>query len=196
MPEETKKNPDQWLATIRREESRRGRGRLKVFLGMCPGVGKTYAMLEAARQEWKAGRDLAVGYLESHGRKETEALAEQLPVIPRRSVEHRGVALSEMDLDAVLTRHPSLVIVDELAHANAPGARHPRRYQDVMELLDAGIDVYTTVNIQHIESRSDTVSQITGATVRETVPDSILDDAVLELVDLPPGDLLQRLKDG
>jgi len=196
MPEDAKKNPDQLLAAIRREESRHGHGQLKVFLGMCPGVGKTYAMLEAARQEWSAGRNLVVGYLESHGRNETERLVEGLPIVGRKSIVYRDVMLSEMDLDAILERHPSLVIVDELAHTNAPGARHPQRYQDVIELLDAGIDVYTTINIQHIESRSDTVRQITGITIRETVPDSILDSAVLELVDLPPLELLQRLKEG
>jgi two-component system sensor histidine kinase KdpD len=163
---------------------------------MCPGVGKTYAMLEAAQRELRAGRDLVIGYVETHGRKETDALAAGLPLIPRKRFDHRGLTLEELDLDAVLERRPQLALVDELAHTNAPGARHPKRWQDVAELLDAGIDVFTTLNVQHVESRADTVRQITGAEVRETVPDSVLDDAVLELVDLPPAELVQRLQDG
>jgi two-component system sensor histidine kinase KdpD len=189
-------NPDALLAAIRTEAARNQRGRLKVFLGMSPGVGKTYAMLEAARREQAAGRDLVVAYVETHGRKETDALTVGLPVIPRQAIEYRGVTLSEMDLDAVLARHPRLALVDELAHTNAPGSRHPKRWQDVRELLDAGIDVFTTVNVQHLESRADTVRQITGAEIRETVPDSVLDHAEIELVDLPPAELLQRLHEG
>jgi two-component system sensor histidine kinase KdpD len=189
-------NPDELLSSIQREEATGKRGRLKVFLGMCPGVGKTYAMLEAAQRELKAGRDVVIGYVESHGRKETDALAEGLRQIPRRQLEYRGVALSEMDLDALLARRPQLAVVDELAHTNAPGSRHPKRCQDVQELLDAGVDVFTTLNVQHVESRADTVEQITGAEIRETVPDSVLDDAVLELVDLPPAELVQRLQEG
>jgi two-component system sensor histidine kinase KdpD len=196
MSDDIKQSPEQWLDAIHWEESRRGRGQLKVFLGMCPGVGKTYAMLQAARQEFQNGRDVVIGYLEAHGRSETELLARGLPAIPRANIDYHGTTLSEMDLDAVLSRHPGLVIVDELAHTNAPGARHPRRYQDVLELLDAGIDVFTTVNIQHIQSRSDTTAQITGTPIRETVPDSVLDSAILELVDLPPAELLQRLREG
>jgi two-component system sensor histidine kinase KdpD len=189
-------NPDELLSSIQREEATGKRGRLKVFLGMCPGVGKTYAMLEAAQRELKAGRDVVIGYVESHGRKETDALAEGLPQIARRQFEYRGVTLSEMDLDALLARRPQLAVVDELAHTNAPGSRHPKRCQDVQELLEAGIDVFTTLNVQHVESRADTVKQITGAEIRETVPDSVLDDAVLELVDLPPAELVQRLQEG
>jgi two-component system sensor histidine kinase KdpD len=189
-------NPDALLRFLQREEDATKRGRLKVFLGMCPGVGKTFAMLEAARRELSAGRDVVIGYVETHGRKETEVLAEGLPQIPRRPFEHRGVIFGELDLDAVLLRHPQLVLVDELAHTNAPGARHPKRWQDVAELLDAGIDVWTTLNVQHVESRADTVRQVTGAEIRETVPDSVLDDAVLELVDLPPAELVQRLQEG
>ncbi len=189
-------NPDALLAAIQSESARQKRGKLKVFLGMCPGVGKTYAMLEAAQRELKSGCDVVVGYVETHGRKETDALTAGLPLIPRRTTEHRGLTLGEMDLDAILARRPQLALVDELAHTNAPGSRHPKRWQDVNELLDAGIDVFTTLNVQHIESRADTVRQITGAEIRETVPDSVLDAAELELVDLPPAELVARLQQG
>ncbi|MGO9587109.1 MAG: ATP-binding protein [Limisphaerales bacterium] len=189
-------NPDALLSSLQREEAAKKRGRLKVFLGMCPGVGKTYAMLEAARHELAAGRDVVIGYVETHGRKETDALTEGLPQIPRRQLEHRGIALTEFDLDATLARHPQIVLVDELAHTNAPGSRHPKRWQDVAELLDAGLDVITALNVQHVESRADTVRQVTGSEIRETVPDSVLDGAVFELVDLPPAELIQRLHEG
>jgi len=189
-------NPDALLAALRTEAARTQRGRLKVFLGMCPGVGKTYAMLEAAQRALKSGRDLVIGYVETHGRKETDALTAGIPVIPRASIEYRGITLTEMDLDAVLARHPQLALVDELAHTNAPGSRHPKRWQDVNELLDAGMDVFTTLNVQHLESRADTVRQITGTEIRETVSDSILDTAEIELVDLPPAELLTRLREG
>ncbi|HEV2693665.1 MAG TPA: sensor histidine kinase KdpD [Verrucomicrobiae bacterium] len=194
--EHDRPNPDALLAAIQSESAQKKRGRLKVFLGMCPGVGKTYAMLEAAQREFKGGRDLVVGYVETHGRKETDALVAGLPVIARNTLTYRDLPLTEMDLDAVLTRHPQLALVDELAHTNAPGSRHPKRWQDVNELLDAGIDVFSTLNVQHIESRADTVRQITGAEIRETVPDGILDAAELELVDLPPADLVARLQQG
>ena len=196
MIEQDRPNPDSLLAAIQNEVARKQRGRLKVFLGMCPGVGKTYAMLEAAQREFKSGRDLAIGYVETHGRKETDALVAGLPLIARKNVAHRDIALTEMDLDAILARHPQLALVDELAHTNAPGSRHPKRWQDVNELLDAGIDVFTTLNVQHIESRADTVRQITGSEIRETVPDSILDEAELELIDLPPAELVLRLQQG
>ena len=196
MPDESRPNPDALLATLQREESRQLRGKLKVFLGMCAGVGKTYAMLEAARREFTAGREVVIGYLESHGRKETDALAEGLPIIPRRVVEYRGMQLSEFDLDAALTRRPKLILVDEFAHSNTPESRHPKRYQDVLELLDGGINVYTTLNIQHIESRAEAVSQITGVTIHETVPDTALTEAEFELVDLPPDELRARLAAG
>jgi len=190
-------DPDAILASLKREEARASRGRLKVFFGMCPGVGKTYAMLSAARQELKDGVDLAVGVVETHRRVETEALLEGLPVIPRKVIEYKGIQLTEMDLEAILVRKPKLVLVDELAHTNAPGSRHPKRYQDVIELLEAGIDVHTTLNVQHIESRADAVRQITGAPVNETVPDSILELAdEIELVDLTPEALLERLRQG
>ena len=196
VSEETRPNPDVLLAALQKEEARTKRGRLKVFFGMAPGVGKTYGMLEAARREVAAGRDVVIGYIETHGRKETDALAEGLPIIPRLTLEYRGVALAEMDLDAVLARRPQLTLVDEFAHTNAPGSRHPKRYQDVLELLAAGIDVFTSLNVQHVESRAEAVRQITGSTIRETVPDSVLDEAEFELVDLPPEELRARLATG
>lgn len=196
MPEPDRPNPDALLNAIQREAAARQRGRLKVFLGMCPGVGKTYAMLEAAQRELKAGRDIVIGYVETHGRKETDALTQGLPLIFRQKLDYRGVTLEEFDLDATLARRPQIALVDELAHTNAPGSRHPKRWHDVRELLDAGIEVHTTLNVQHVESRSDTVLQVTGTEIRETVPDSVLDDAVLELVDLPPAELVQRLHEG
>lgn len=196
MTEESRPNPDALLASLRRDDVSSRRGHLKVFLGMSPGVGKTFAMLEAARREQTAGRDVVIGYVETHGRKETDALTEGLPILPRRIVEHRGVALTEMNLDAVLTRRPQLVLVDELAHTNAPGSRHTKRWQDVVELLDAGLEVYTTLNVQHVESRTESVREITGSNQAETVPDSLLDSASIELVDLPPAELLRRLTEG
>lgn len=196
MTEPPRPSPDALLAALQNDAAKEKRGRLKVFLGMCPGVGKTYAMLEAAQRELKAGRDIVIGYVETHGRKETDALTAGLQLIPRKTFEHRGITLTEMDLDAVLDRRPEIALVDELAHTNAPGARHPKRWHDIRELLDAGIDVFTTCNVQHIESRADTVRQITGAEIRETVPDSVLDTAEIELIDLPPAELLQRLEQG
>jgi len=189
-------NPDELLAQVKAEENQKKRGKLKIFLGYAPGVGKTYTMLEAARIKEK-NTDVVVGIVETHKRIDTEALLKGLEVIPRLQVEYRGIKLSEMDIDAVLKRQPQLVLVDELAHENAPGSRHPKRYQDIEELLDAGIDVYTTLNIQHIESGRNAVAQITGIWVRETVPDSFIDSATeIEMVDLPPDELLQRLKEG
>ncbi len=196
MTELERPNPDTLLAALEKQDARSKRGKLKVFFGMAPGVGKTFAMLEAARRELPAGRDVVAGYVETHGRKETDALAEGLPAIPRLQVDYRGLSLPEMDLDAVLARRPQLALVDELAHTNVPGSRHPKRCQDVLELLDAGIDVFTTLNVQHIESRAEVVRQITGVAVRETVPDSVLDGAELELVDLPPEELRARLAAG
>ncbi|HTH48705.1 MAG TPA: sensor histidine kinase KdpD [Candidatus Limnocylindria bacterium] len=196
MSDHFRPDPDALLAAISRAETAQKRGRLKVFLGMSAGVGKTFAMLEAAQKAKREGRDVVIGYVESHGRKETDALTEGLPVIPRRIVEHGGVTLSEMDLDAVLARRPQLTLVDEFAHSNAPGSRHPKRWQDAEELLAAGLDVYATLNVQHIESRTDTVRQITGSTIYETVPDRVLDGAEIELVDLPPEELMKRLAAG
>jgi len=183
------------LEQARRQEP--GTGRLKVFLGAAPGVGKTFAMLQSAHARAKAGGDVVIGYAETHGRAETEALLAGLDTIPRRRITYKGQTLEEMDLDAVLARRPQLAIVDELAHSNAPGSRHPKRYLDVLELLANGIDVYTAVNIQHIESLNDVVAQITTVRVRETVPDSAFERAdAIELVDLTPDDLIQRLKEG
>jgi two-component system sensor histidine kinase KdpD len=196
MADDKRPDPDALLAAIQKTEAASKRGKFKVFLGMAAGVGKTYAMLRAAQRAQREGRDVAVGYVETHGRKETDALLAGLPIIPRRKGEYRGVLLEEMDLDALLARRPQLAVVDELAHTNIPGSRHAKRYQDVIELLDAGIDVFTSMNVQHAESRVDTVRQITGSTVYETVPDSVLDGAEIELIDLPPEELLKRLDEG
>src|SRR5512140_1790705 len=196
MSEAERPDPDALLAQMKREEAKSTRGKLKIFFGMSPGVGKTYAMLLAAREKQAEGCEVVVGIVETHGRKETEALLEGMPIMPRLQVEYRGTTLTEMDLDAILTWHPELAVVDELAHTNAPGARHPKRYQDVLELLDGGIDVFTTLNVQHVESRAEVVRQITGITVRETLPDTALDGAEFELVDLPPEELRTRLAAG
>lgn len=197
MNNEHRPDPDALLATIKEEEFRQKKGRLKIFFGMAAGVGKTYSMLQAARQALSEKIDVMVGYVETHGRAETDALLQGLPIIPRRKMEYRGVIFDEMDLDAILNRNPQLVLVDELAHTNIPGCRHAKRYQDVLELLDAGINVYTTVNVQHLESRSDAVQQITGLVMRETVPDSFFDRAdEIELVDITPEKLLKRLAEG
>src|ERR1700742_4758719 len=179
------------------QQSVEGRGRLKIFLGAAPGVGKTYEMLSEARQRRVDAGDVVIGVVETHGRMETDALTKGFDIIPKKRVLYKGRVLAEMDLDAILVRKPKLVLVDELAHTNAPGSRHPKRYQDVEEILEHGIDVYTTLNVQHLESLNDVVAQITHVRVRETVPDSILDLADdVELVDLTPDDLLQRLKEG
>jgi len=197
MDIEHRSDPDVLLAAIKKEETRRKKGRLKIFFGMAAGVGKTYAMLQAARQVLSEGSDVVVGYVETHGRAETEALLQGLPIISRRTMEYRGAMFDEMDLDAILDRKPQLVLVDELAHSNIPGNRHAKRYQDVLELLDAGITVYTTVNVQHLESRADAVRQITGLVMRETVPDSIFDRGdEIELIDITPEKLLKRLAEG
>jgi len=190
-------SPEAMLKLAQAEEVTAELGKLKIFLGYAAGVGKTYAMLEAARQRRKDGRDVVVGYVESHGRSETDALLDGLEVLPRKSVQYLGVTLPELDIDAILARRPQIVLVDELAHSNAPGSRHEKRWQDVEEILEAGIDVYTTVNIQHFESLNDVVAQITGIIVRETVPDRLLDLAFeIKLIDIPPEDLLQRLNEG
>lgn len=190
-------NPDELLAKLSAEAHQQDRGRLKIFFGAAPGVGKTYAMLAAARLQRNAGVDVVAGVVETHGRKETEALLEGLATLPRRAIAHRGITIHEFDLDAALARKPALLLVDELAHTNAPDSRHLKRWQDVLELLDAGISVYTTLNVQHLESLNDIVVQVTGAPVRETVPDSVLDQAdEIELVDLPVEELRRRMEEG
>ena len=190
-------DPDALLKRVQAEEARGAEGKFKVFFGANPGVGKTYAMLEAAHEQRRDGIDVIIGVVETHGRAETEALVDGLEVLPRRAIDYRGTILREFDLDAAIARRPTVILIDELAHSNAPGMRHAKRWQDVQELLKAGITVYTTVNVQHLESLNDVVAQITGVRVRETVPDSVLERADdVELIDLPPDDLLQRLRDG
>jgi two-component system sensor histidine kinase KdpD len=189
----TRPSPDALLA----EAQRHDRGRLKIFLGAAPGVGKTFEMLSVARRRRAEGVDVVVGIVETHGRAETEVLLQDLPQVPRRTVEHRGRTLTELDLDALLARKPKLALIDELAHTNVPGSRHAKRFQDVQELLDAGIDVYTTLNVQHLESFNDLVARITGVEIRETIPDAVLERAQdVELIDLSPDDLIDRLHQG
>lgn len=195
--DDRRRDPQALLALAKEEEARKHRGKLKVFFGAAPGVGKTYAMLEAAREQRAADLDVVAGIVETHGRAETEALLQGLEILPPRTVEYRGTTLRELDLDAALARRPAIILVDELAHTNAPGGRHAKRWQDVQELLDAGIEVYTTVNVQHLESLNDVVAQVTGVIVRETVPDSVLEMAdEVEVIDLPVEALRQRLREG
>jgi two-component system, OmpR family, sensor histidine kinase KdpD len=190
-------DPDEILASIKKEEDLSKKGKLKIFFGMCAGVGKTYTMLRIAMADKIKGIDVVIGYVEPHSRKETMALIEGLELIPRKQINYKGTSLQEMDLDGIINRKPHIVLVDELAHTNAPGCRHTKRYQDVQEILDNGINVYTTVNVQHLESRSDTVSQITGITIRETLPDEIFETAdEIELVDITPDELLERFAEG
>jgi two-component system sensor histidine kinase KdpD len=192
-----KPNPDELLARLNEQESRSKVGKFKIFFGAAAGVGKTYAMLEAAKALHSEGVDVVVGLVETHGRSETELLLAGLEILPPRQVDYRGMKLHEFDLDAALARHPTLILVDELAHTNPPDSRHPKRWQDVEELLEAGINVYTTINVQHLESLNDVVAQITGILVRETVPDSVLEKAdEVELADISPDDLLKRLSEG
>ncbi|MFN2796325.1 hypothetical protein ACIAO8_26360, partial [Salmonella enterica subsp. enterica serovar Typhimurium] len=173
------------------------RGKLKIFFGACAGVGKTWAMLAQAQRLRAQGLDVVIGVVETHGRKETAALLDGLTILPPKRHSHRGRQIREFDLDAALARRPALILMDELAHSNAPGSRHPKRWQDIEELLEAGIDVFTTVNVQHLESLNDVVSGVTGIQVRETVPDPFFDAAdEVVLVDLPPDDLRQRLNEG
>ncbi|MDD1702057.1 MAG: DUF4118 domain-containing protein [Methanoregula sp.] len=194
---EKRPDPDLLLARVQHEERLKKTGKLKIFLGYIAGVGKTYEMLKSAHRIQAEGTDVRIGYVEHHMRQETEALMEGLPVILPKQIEYHGIKIPELDLDAVIAAHPRLVLVDELAHTNAPGSRHPKRYQDVEELLAAGIDVYTTLNVQHIESLNDVVAQITGVIVKETIPDRVIDEAAeIEVVDLTPPELLQRLREG
>lgn len=197
MNEEERPDPEALLSAIKRQERKTVGGTLRIFFGMSAGVGKTYAMLEAGKHRRDEGVDVVIGTVDTHRRKETEELLHGYEIIPPKQIFYRDVAFYEMDLDALLQRKPQLALVDELAHTNVPGARHPKRWQDVLELLDAGINVYTTLNVQHLESRKDLVEGITGIPIRETVPDLVLERAIqIELVDLTPEELLQRLKDG
>jgi two-component system sensor histidine kinase KdpD len=190
-------DPDELLASLRQEEEFNKRGKLKIFFGMCAGVGKTYTMLQTAQVDKSKGEDVIIGYIETHKRQDTISLLEGLEIISRKKAEYKGILLEEMDLDAIILRNPKIVLVDELAHTNIPGSRHRKRYQDVLELLDSGINVYTTLNVQHLESRTDTVSQITGIIVRESIPDEIFEKAnEVELVDITPDELLERLSEG
>ncbi|WP_419826093.1 DUF4118 domain-containing protein [Sphingomonas sp.] len=191
-PERDRPAPEAFL----RQAAQEGRGKLKIFLGAAPGVGKTFEMLSEGAARRASGVDVAVGVVETHGRRETEALTEGQEILPRRAITYEGHSIAEMDLDALLERRPQLALVDELAHSNAPGSRHPKRWQDVEELLDAGIDVFTTINIQHVESLNDVVASFTRVRVRETVPDRILEVAEIEVVDIPPDELIERLKEG
>jgi two-component system sensor histidine kinase KdpD len=194
---EDRPNPDELLASLKLEEAKSKRGKLKIFFGMCAGVGKTYTMLQTAQAERSKGCDIIIGYVETHNRKETAELVEGFELIPRKTYNYKSTTVSEMDLDAIIARKPQLVLVDELAHTNTPGSRHSKRFQDVQEILDNGINVYTTVNVQHLESRSDTVAQITGIVVRETLPDEVFENAdEVEVIDLTPEELLQRLSEG
>lgn len=194
---ENRPDPDELLASIKREEEKERKGKLKIFFGMCAGVGKTYSMLKAAQTERLKGTDIVVGYVETHNRKETAELVEGMELIARKEWLYKNTHVEEMDLDAILERKPQIVLVDELAHTNAPGSRHLKRYQDVLEILENGINVYTTVNVQHLESRAETVAQITGIIIRETLPDEVFENAdEVEVIDLPPEELLQRLSEG
>jgi two-component system sensor histidine kinase KdpD len=197
LPPVNRPDPDDLLARIQAQDKQLARGHLKIFFGYAAGVGKTYAMLEAAHQRKAEGVDVVVGYVETHQRVETENMLLGLEVIPPKTITYRNIQLVEMDIDRILERKPRLVLVDELAHTNAPGSRHAKRYQDIEELLSIGINVYTTLNIQHLESLNDVVAQITGTKVRETIPDSVIDEVTdIELIDLPTEELLNRLKDG
>lgn len=201
MNDESRPDPDELLSRISAEakeaDDQAGRGKLKIFFGACAGVGKTYSMLSAGKQALKEDIDVVIGLVETHGREDTKKLLDGLPILPNREVQYRGTLIKEFDLDAALERNPSLILLDELAHSNAPGSRHPKRWQDVEELLDAGINVYTTINVQHLESLNDVVARITGVWVKETVPDAIFDTAdAISLVDIPSEELLKRLKEG
>ncbi len=195
--DDNRPDPDELLASLINEEEKSKRGKLKIFFGMCAGVGKTYNMLKAAQTEKLKVCDIIIGYVETHNRVETAELVKGFELIQRKTYEYKSTTVHEMDLDAIIARKPQIVLVDELAHTNAPGSRHTKRYQDVQEILEQGINVYTTLNVQHLESRSETVAQITGIIIRETLPDEIFENAdEVELIDLPPEELLERLSEG
>ncbi|CUI17987.1 osmosensitive K+ channel signal transduction histidine kinase [Candidatus Protochlamydia naegleriophila] len=197
IDEDDRLSPDEILKAIQKQESQKELGKLKIFFGMSAGVGKTYSMLQEAQQRLKEGVNVVIGTINTHGRKETEALLEGLPIIPEKWVKYKDTVFEELDLETIIDTKPELVLVDELAHTNMPGSKHPKRWQDVIEILDAGIDVYTTLNVQHIESRKDIVESLTGIQIRETVPDLILERATsIELIDIPPPELLRRLQEG
>ncbi len=198
MADEYKRpDPEELLKLIREEETEGKRGKLTVYFGYAPGVGKTYSMLLDARAHKQEGRDVVIGYLQTHGRKETESLAEGIETIPLKTVEYKGIRAEELNVEGILARKPETAIVDELAHTNAPGMEHSKRYQDVRDILDAGIDVWTTFNVQHLESLNDIIYKITAIRVRETIPDPIFQGTdEVKLIDLPIGDLLKRLKEG
>ena len=190
-------DPDELLKSLQKARAREKGGKLKIFLGMAAGVGKTYAMLEAAHILVKDGSDVTVGIVETHGRVETQKLLEGISPIPKKTISYRGKEFTELDIDALLKRKPEFALVDELAHTNVPGSRHEKRWQDIVELLDHGINVYTTLNVQHVESRKEDVELATGITIRESVPDSVIERAEqIELVDIPPETLLERLAEG
>ena len=195
MSDDERLNPEEALGRL--ESESKARPKLKIYFGMSAGVGKTYAMLKEAHLLIEQGIDLVIGWVESHGRAETDALLEGIGRIPPKAFEYRGVSMAEMDLDAIIARRPAIALVDELAHSNAPGSRHPKRYQDVLELLEAGISVYTTVNIQHLESMADSVELVTLVPIRERVPDSVFDRAdEIQMIDIPPHELIKRLDEG
>jgi two-component system sensor histidine kinase KdpD len=196
MEEQQRRNPEALLAQIKAEERKDEGGKLKIFLGAAPGVGKTYAMLQEAVLRKNQGIDVVIGLIETHGRQETGKLVGGLELLPKQNIAYKGQTLQEFDLDAAINRKPGLILVDEMAHTNAPTCRHAKRWQDIQELLNRGIDVFTTLNVQHLESLNDVIQQIIGVKVRETLPDSMLEEAEIELVDLPPDDLLQRLAEG
>jgi two-component system sensor histidine kinase KdpD len=197
MTDEGRPSPDALLARIKREEEAKGRGRLRIYLGAFPGVGKTYAMLNEAQRRKIYGEDVVVGFVETHGRRSTQIQAEGLEVIPRKRIDYQGVVLEEMDVEAILKRRPAVCLVDEIAHSNAPGSEREKRYEDVQAILDAGIDVVSTLNIQHLESLNDTIESITGIKVRETIPDSVLDEAdEVILIDLSPEGARARMEHG
>jgi len=197
MPEYTRPDPDELLRRVIEEETKEHRGKLTIFFGYAPGVGKTYSMLNDAQSLKQEGKDIVIGWLQTHGRKETECLAEGLEAIPVKKVEYAGIHLDEMDLEGILARKPVIVVVDELAHTNAPGMKNQKRYQDVQEILEAGINVFTSFNVQHMESLKDVIAKISGVTITETVPDPIfLSSDEVKLIDLPVDELLKRLKEG